>query len=384
MSTTDTELHDNSQMLADSARVYMERGYGEAVRNASLAHPQGCVPRRWQEFAELGWLALPIPERDGGLGGSLAEICVVTQAMGQALVNEPYLACAVLGSRLLASVAPKEVRRQWFPALADGSKRIAFAPWEAGLDMDFRRIGTTARKDAASWRLQGEKCLVPGGAGADAWIIAARVADGAELALFLLPANGNGIHATPQVLYDGQHSVQLRLENAMAAEPLLHGPAGQVLARVERALQVATVAHCAETVGTMQRAFDITLDYLKTRKQFGKAIASNQVVQHRLVDLHVEIAEARALTASTAAQLASLQLEGDSSAARRQVAATRACVVQTARHVWEESVQLHGAIGMTDEYQVGRYVKRLALACALFGALEEQLEELAGLALDTH
>ena len=148
MSTTDTELHDNSQMLADSARVYMERGYGEAVRNASLAHPQGCVPRRWQEFAELGWLALPIPERDGGLGGSLAEICVVTQAMGQALVNEPYLACAVLGSRLLASVAPKEVRRQWFPALADGSKRIAFAPWEAGLDMDFRRIGTTARKDA--------------------------------------------------------------------------------------------------------------------------------------------------------------------------------------------------------------------------------------------
>ena len=382
MSNADTELQDNSQMLADSARVYMERGYGEAVRNTSLAHPQGCVPQRWQEFAELGWLALPITERDGGLGGSLAEICVVTQAMGQALVNEPYLACAVLGSMLLASVAPDAVRQQWLPALADGSKRIAFAPWEAGLDMDFRRIDTTAHRDATGWRLQGDKYLVPGGAGADAWIVAARVADGAELALFLLAANGNGIHATAQVLYDGQHSVQLRLENAVAAEPLLQGPAAQVLARLEQAMLVATVAHCAETVGTMQRAFDITLDYLKTRKQFGKTIASNQVVQHRLVDLHVEIAEARALTASTAAQLASLQLEGDSSAARRQVGATRACIVRTARHVWEESVQLHGAIGMTDEYQVGRYVKRLALACTLFGALEEQLEELAALALD--
>ena len=382
MSITEMELQDNSQMLADSARVYMERGYGEAVRNASFAHPQGCAPQRWQEFAELGWLALPVPERDGGLGGSLAEICVVTQAMGQALVNEPYLACAVLGSTLLARVASEAVRRQWLPALADGSKRIAFAPWEAGLDMDFRRISTTARKDATGWYLQGEKYLVPGGNGADAWIVAARVSDGTELALFLLPANGHGIQATQQVLYDGQHCVHLRLEDAVAAEPLLQGPAAQILARLEQAMQVATVAHCAETVGAMQRAFEITLDYLKTRKQFGKAIASNQVVQHRLVDLHVEIAEARALTASTAAQLASLQLEGDSSAARRQVAATRACVVHTARHVWEESVQLHGAIGMTDEYHVGRYVKRLALACTLFGALEEQLEELAALALD--
>ena len=382
MSIREMELQDNSQMLADSARVYMERGYGEAVGNASLAHPQGCVPQRWQEFAELGWLALPVPEQDGGLGGSLAEICVVTQAMGQALVNEPYLACAVLGSTLLARVAPEAVRSQWLPALADGSKRIAFAPWEAGLDMDFRRISTTGRRSAAGWHLQGEKYLVPGGNGADAWLVAARVGDSTELALFLLPANGRGIQATAQVLYDGQHGVHLRLEDAVAAEPLFHGPAAQVLVRLEQSMQIATVAHCAETVGAMQRAFDITLDYLKTRKQFGKAIASNQVVQHRLVDLHVEIAEARALTARTAAQLASLQAEGDSAAARRQVAATRACVVQTARHVWEESVQLHGAIGMTDEYQVGRYVKRLALACALFGGLEEQLEDLAALALD--
>ena len=201
-----------------------------------------------------------------------------------------------------------------------------------------------------------------------------------ELAVFLLPASTLGLQVHPLVLYDGQHAAHLRMEQAQAPEPLLQGPAALVMARLEQAMQVAMLAHCAETVGAMQRAFDITLDYLKTRKQFGKAIAANQVVQHRLVDLHVEIAEARALTFDGAAQIA--RLSDDSTLRRRQVAATRSCVVQAARHVWEESVQLHGAIGMTDEYQVGRYVKRLALACTLFGGLEEQLEELAALALD--
>ena len=377
------ETQDNSQMLADSARAYMERGYGAKVRDASLAHVHGCSAERWQEFAELGWLALPIAQEHGGLGGSVAEICVIAQAMGHALVNEPYLACAVLGSTLLADIAPDTVRQHWLPALCDGSKRVAFAPWEAGLDMDFRRIHTTAHKDACGWRLTGEKHLVVGGAGADAYLLAAQVPGSMELAVFLIAAASPGPQVNPLVLYDGQHAAQLRMEQAEAGEPLIHGPAEQVLRRLQPAMDIATVAHCAETVGAMQRAFDITLDYLKTRKQFGKAIASNQVVQHRLVDLHVEIAEARALTLRTAAHLSHTD-RGDAALLRRQIAATRACVVQTARHVWEESVQLHGAIGMTDEYQVGRYVKRLALACTLFGGLEEQLEELAALALDTH
>ena len=218
--------------------------------------------------------------------------------------------------------------------------------------------------------------------GADAYLVAAQLPASGELAVFLMPASTPGLQVHPLVLYDGQHAVHLRMEHAEASGPLLQGPAALVTARLERAMQIATLAHCAETVGAMQRAFDITLDYLKTRQQFGKTIASNQVVQHRLVDLHVEIAEARALTFDSAAQFSGLQ--EDDTLRRRQVAATRACVVQAARHVWEESVQLHGAIGMTDEYQVGRYVKRLALACTLFGGLEEQLEELAALALDGH
>ncbi len=373
---------DNSAMLADSARAYMERGYGAKIRDASLAHAHGCAPQRWQEFAELGWLALPIAEEHGGLGGSVAEVCVVTQAMGQALVNEPYLACAVLGASLLADIGSDAVREHWLPALIGGSKRIAFAPWEAGVDMDFRRVGTSAVQDGPGWCLNGEKNIVPGGAGADAYLVAARLPGGDQMAVFLVPADAPGLQVTPLVLYDGQHAAHLRMDGMKAAQPLLQGPAAQVLARLESALHIAVVAHCAETVGSMQHAFDTTLEYLKTRKQFGRAIASNQVVQHRLVDLYVEIAEARALTLRTAAQLADPGT--DTLHRRRLVAATRACVVQAARHVWEESVQLHGAIGMTDEYQVGRYVKRLALACSLFGGVEEQLEELAALALDTH
>lgn len=382
MNAIASETQDNGAMLADSVRAYMERGYGEKVRDASLAHVHGCSPERWQEFAELGWLALPIPQEHGGLGGSLAEVCVITQAMGQALVNEPYLPCAVLGATLLVGLAPDAVRGQWLPALVNGTRRIAFAPWEPGLDMDYRRIQTMARAEAGGWRLSGEKQVVPGGAGADAYLVAAQLSESAELAVFLLPTGTRGLQVNPLELYDGQHAAQLSMEQAEAAPPLLQGPAALVLARLGQAMDSAIIAHCAETVGAMQRAFDITLDYLKTRKQFGKAIASNQVVQHRLVDLHVEIAEARALTLSTAAHLSHTD-RGDAALLRRQVAATRACVVQTARHVWEESVQLHGAIGMTDEYQVGRYVKRLALACTLFGGLEEHLEKLAALALDT-
>ena len=280
---------DNSAMLADSARAYMERGYGDKVRDASLAHAHGCAPQRWQEFAGLGWLALPIADEHGGLGGSVAEVCVITQAMGQALVNEPYLACAVLGARLLADIATDAVRREWLPALIDGSKRVAFAAWEAGVDMDFRRVATTASRDGTGWRLHGEKNIVPGGAGADAYLVAARLPDGDQMAVFLVPAETPGLQVMPLVLYDGQHAAHLRMDRMESDQPLLQGPAAQVLARLESAMHVAMAAHCAEAVGSMQHAFDTTLEYLKTRNQFGKAIASNQVVQHRLVDLHVEI-----------------------------------------------------------------------------------------------
>ena len=373
---SDLLLDDAQQMLADSVRKYVERGYGDAVRRASIDHPQGCSPERWNEFAELGWLGLPVPEEDGGLGGSISDICVIAEEFGRGLVNEPFVASAVLGAMLLADVASATVRMQWLPGIADGSLRVAFAPWEPGARFDMAAIGTRAEPIDKGFRLYGEKSLVPGGAGAHAYLLAARLADSGLHGLFLIPAATGGLTVTPQVFYDGQHAAQLRMDGVEAVDALAVGPVVEVLALLEKAMDRAIVAHCAETVGVMARTFDITLDYLKTRKQFGRAIAANQVVQHRMVDLYVEIEEARALTRAAATVLAQ-QGQKDASLRRRYSAAAKACVSLAAKHVWEESVQLHGAIGMTEEYAVGKFIKRLALASTLYGGVESQLEQLA-------
>ena len=373
---SDLILDDAQQMLADSVRKYVERGYGDAVRRASIDHPQGCSPERWEEFAGLGWLALPVPEEDGGLGGSISDICVIAEELGRGLVNEPFVASAVLGAMLLADVASATVRMQWLPGIADGSLRVAFAPWEPGARFDMAAIDTRAEPIDKGFRLHGEKTQVPGGAGAHAYLLAARPADSGLLGLFLIPAAAAGLTVTQRVFYDGRHATQLRMDGVLAVDALAVGPAAEVLALLEKAMDRAIVAHCAETVGVMARTFDITLDYLKTRKQFGRAIAANQVVQHRMVDLYVEIEEARALTRAAAAVLAQPG-DKDASLRCRYSAAAKACVSLAAKHVWEESVQLHGAIGMTEEYAVGQFIKRLALASTLYGGVESQLERLA-------
>ena len=369
-------------MLADSARDYVQRGYGESVRTASMADPHGCSAARWREFAEMGWLGLAVAESDGGLGGSVHDICSVAEAMGRALVVEPFVACAVLGAGILSAAVDPGLRRAWLPGIVAGRLRLACAPWEDTTALDHRRITTQAQADSGGHRLRGHKSLVPGGHGADAWLLAAHVGDGGELGLFLVPAGAAGLRVVPRTLIDGQHAVQLDLDGVIAQATLLCAGPDVVLAVLETALARATVAHCAETVGAMQRAFDITLDYLKTRKQFGRTIASNQVVQHRLVDLFVEIEEARAATYAAAAML-DQNPAAETALSRRQVSGAKACVAQAARLVWSESVQLHGAIGMTDEYVLGSYVKRLAVATGLYGSLEHHLEQLACIALDS-
>lgn len=378
------DVEDHRRMLADSAQQYMERGYGDAVRRASLAQSDGCDSARWKEFAELGWLALPLPEQDGGLGGSMADVCLIAEAMGRGLVSEPYVASGVMAAMLLSEAAPLEVRERWLQGAADGSLRLAFGGWEPGAAFDVRCVRTTMQRVGGGLCLTGRKAMVLGGAGADAFLIAARADDGSAASLCLVDAATPGLTVTPGVLHDGQHIASLELDGVVPTCLLLNAPLEDVLATLQRAVARGTVAHCAETVGVMQRSFEITLDYLKTRRQFGSTIASNQVVQHRLVDLHVEISEARAATLA-AARACDAPRHASRDAGpyeARHVAAAKACVSRVARHVWEESVQLHGAIGMTQECAVAPFVKRLAVAASLYGSTEFHLDRLAALSLD--
>ena len=370
-------LDENQAMLADSARKYAARGYGDAVRSASLAHAHGCDSDRWGEFAELGWLGLPLPEAHGGLGGTPADMCVLAEELGRALVVEPWLSSAVLGGGLLADAGDRVQCDTWLPALAAGEKRIAFAAWEPGSRFDATRVDARAEPFAGGFKLHGAKELAIGAPGADALIVAACVPDRRGLALFVVPGDARGLEARAYALQDGRRAAQLRFDGVeVAASARLAGDIGAASA-IELALDRAMVVQCAETIGVMQRAFEITLDYVKTRKQFGRVLAANQVLQHRLVDLYVSVEEGRALV-----RAAAHAFSGSREQRRSHAAAAKAYVAQAARTAWEESVQLHGAIGMTDEYVIGRYVKHLATSHTLFGDVDFHLERLARSDLD--
>ncbi len=373
-------LNEQQEMLADSARSYLSRS------KAAKPHSQQAVDlandaARWSEMADLGWLALPVPEPYGGLSGSMADICALTEELGHGVVNAPYIASAVLAGMLLTDVAPQAVLDQWLPALADGSKRLALAAWEPGARFDLTEVNTCATQEGADWHVDGQKVLVLGGSRADGLLVSACISGSQDLGIFLLTADGPGQQRLAQTLFDGQDAANLTMHSASGATLLCRGERSKVLGHLDVALERATLAHCADTVGAMARAFAITREYLGTRSQFGKPIAANQVVQHRLVDMFVEIEEARSLMRMTASLYDST---GSDSAAmlKRHLAATKAFVAQVAHHVWEEAVQLHGAIGMTQEYEVGAYVKRLALATNLFGDAALHLERVASSSLN--
>ena len=344
-------LSDEQRMLADSARTVFGRSTGADA-------PQ------WNALAELGWTALPVPEAHGGLGCGLPELCVLAEEMGRGLSAEPYVAATVLAGMLFADVAPPALCEAWLPALAEGRKRMAFAPWEPRARHDARAIAARAQRVGEAWRLDGDKALALGAAGADAWLLAARTGD-ATLGLFLIAAGAPGLQVQDHALDDGRQAASLHCEAAHATL-LMEGADAAVHALIATALDRACIVHAAEAVGTMAQAFDITRDYVATRQQFGKPIAANQVIQHRLVDLYVEIEELRALVRAAAA-----------APQPTMARATAALLSLTARHVWEESIQLHGAIGMTEEYAVGACVRRLALAVSAYGDAHHHLAALA-------
>jgi butyryl-CoA dehydrogenase len=371
---------DDRRQLVDSARDYLARSHGAAARQASHADPQGCDERRWQDFAELGWLALAVPQQHGGLSGSPADVAAVCEELGRALVAEPFVASAVWPTAVLRELPASDSVARLLAGCADGSQRLALACWEGADAFAIGPPATQAEYGTGGYRLHGAKTLVAGGAAAHALIVPARI-DAHRHGLFLVLADAPGLQRETVGLVDGQRVAQLRLDAAHAAQLLFEAPPATIADLLQAALDHATVADCAQTVGTMQAAFDITLEYTRTRKQFGHAIADNQVVQHRLVDLAVEIAEARALTRA-AADMLGRTLPVRAAARQRMVAAARSCVATAARLVWQDVVQLHGAIGMTQEYVVGAFVQRLALACTWFGSATMQLERLAALTLD--
>ena len=366
-SDTTPDTDDLAHELRTSARQTLERSYPFDARCQAWRSEQGFSSEQWARFAELGWLAIGLPEDLGGLGG-LADQVALAEELGRALVVEPWLANCGLAGPLLAEAADahRHDQRDLAARMARGETKLALAAWERQGRHDAFDVATTAVADGGQWVLNGRKTGVLGGGSAQHWLVLARIAgptrslDG--LSLFLLPAGtpGASLHALPT--YDGRHTGDLVLNAVTLPDSARIGPAGQAWPAVARAIDRATVLQCAESVGAMARCLDTTRSYLGTRKQFGRLIIDNQVVKHRLVDLFVAIEQARAIT-----EAAADAFDGDAALRERAVSLAKAFVGPAGRRVGEDAVQLHGAIGMTEEYEVGQAYKRLAAAANTLG-----------------
>jgi pimeloyl-CoA dehydrogenase small subunit len=373
----DFDLSDEQRMLQDSVQRLLAEQCSFEQRQAMLAQPTHAGAALWRQFAELGLLGLPFAEADGGFGGGPVDTLIVMQALGRALAPVPYLATVVLCGTLLRAAASPEQRAALVPAIAAGELKLAFAHSEAQARYDLADVRTTARRQGEGWVLAGEKRFVLAGDGADQFIVSARVAPAGEgqdgIALFLVDAGHRGLNRRGYATQDRGRCADLRLNSVQVCNDALIGQPGTALPAIEQAVDVAIAALCAEAVGAMSYAQELTVDYLKVRKQFGVTIGSFQALQHRAVDMLVATEQARSMALYATMMCA----EPNATERQRAISAAKVQVNNSARFVGQEAVQLHGGIGMTEECQVGHYLRRLTMIEMMFGDTAHHVRRLA-------
>jgi pimeloyl-CoA dehydrogenase small subunit len=376
MDAMDFDLSDDQRLLRDSVDRLIADRYDFAARRRHLAEPDGWSRAVWAQYAELGLLGVAFPESVGGYGGGAVETMIVMEAFGRGLTLEPYLATVVLGGGLLRRLGSEAQQAALLPRIADGSALLAFAHLERQSRWNLADVAVTARPAAGGWVLTGTKSLVLHGDVAGQLLVSARISGARDaregVGLFLVDATGPGVSRRGYPTQDGLRAAEITLDGA-AGEPV--GTPGTALAGMEAAVDAAIAALCAEAVGAMTALQELTLDYLKTRKQFGRPIGSFQALQHRAVDMLTAVEQARgmALYATMMAE------EPDPTERRRAITAAKAQIGRAARAVGQEAIQLHGGIGMTMEYAGGHYFKRLTMIDQMFGDADRHLSELAGL-----
>jgi alkylation response protein AidB-like acyl-CoA dehydrogenase len=346
--------------LKDTLVKFIERDYSFDERWKIIRSDAGWSRTHWDKLAEIGLMALPIREDSGGLGGGGVETMVVMEQLGRGLVIEPYVGCTLLPVILLTHGADEMERAGLLDRIATGEQRIAFACTDVGQRYERAPINTTAKQNAAGFTVTGKKIAVLGGDCADMFIVSALVANDTAPSLFLVRADAQRLLRMPYPMQDAQRGADVAFSNTSAT---LLGKRGEAQPAIDYALDVACAALCAEAVGAMTELHQITVEYLKTRKQFGKPIGMNQALQHRAVDMlmHVEMSRSMAMEAAMAVAL------DDAVARGKAISAAKALVGQASRFVGQQAVQLHGGIGVTHELNVSHYFKRLTMINATFG-----------------
>jgi alkylation response protein AidB-like acyl-CoA dehydrogenase len=362
----DLTLSDEQRLLRESVDRFIAETYDADHRRRAAGDPLGFSPGIWKQFAELGWLALPIGEAYGGLGAGAIETGILMEAFGRGLVAEPYLSTVVVGASLISECGNETQKQAILPKVADGSLFLAFAHSERAARFDLTHVETTAKPMPDGWRLDGHKTAVLDGIAADRIIVSARVArdDGApgKLCLFLVPSDTPGLGLRDFPRLGGGRACNLDLTEVRVPAAALLGDGSDALSKIEAVVDRALAALGAEAVGIMQIMLDMTLEYTKVRQQFGRPLSANQVIRHRLADMAMQCDEARSIVLRAA-----LMVDAEPVARGRAASGAKAKIGKCARFVAEQSVQLHGAMGVTEELDIGSYFKRLLAFDTMFG-----------------
>ena len=368
----DLELTDVQQELGSTVARLLKTKYDAGTREALLATERGWSEEMWNQYAEIGLLGLPFAEEHGGAGMGFAEVAVVMEEFGRALVLEPYLPTVVLGGGLVDAVGTDEQKAQVLPGVAEGTTFLAFAGQEPNSRYDLTSPATTAASSGDGATLTGEKSGVLGGDAATQFVVSAAVDGG--VGLFLVDAQAEGVTVDVRTQADGLKTASVLFENAPATR-LGTGDASDAIARV---IDTANAALAAEAVGAMSASLKMTAEYLHTREQFGAPIGRNQVLQHRAADMYATLEGAKSMALYS--KLAITQdVDGTSKTRHADVIAAKIIVDDAAEQISQEAIQMHGGIGMTMEYPIGHYAKRLTVIPRTFDDEDSLVAELAGL-----
>jgi len=373
----DFDLSEEQRLLKESLERLTSDRYAFEQRKNYAQNAEGWSRKLWAQYAELGLLGLPFAEQHGGSAGGPVETMIVMEAFGRALTLEPYLATVVMGGGFLRHGGNAEQCSNLVPKIADGSLTIAFAHTERQSRYDLHDVETRAARDGSGWVIDGEKGVVLHGDTADRLIVTARIGGGRRdrdgIGVFLVDCKAAGVSRRGYPTQDGLRAAELSLANVKVGPEGVLGEPGSALALIERVADEAIAAMCAEAVGAMATMHELTVDYLKTRRQFGREIGSFQILQHRAVDMLIALEQARSM-AMFATMMAA---EEDVSERRNAVSAAKVQIGRSGKFIGQQAIQLHGGIGMTMEYKVGHYFKRVTMIDTMFGDADHHLRQLA-------
>jgi pimeloyl-CoA dehydrogenase small subunit len=369
----DFDLSEEQRLLKESVDGLLGSSYEFDDRKKYMAEKGGWSKTVWGKFAEQGLLGLPFSEDDGGFGAGAVETMIVMEALGKALVLEPYLPTVVIAGGFLRRGGSAAQKAEYIPAIIEGSKTFAFAQLEKNSRYDLGDVSTSAKKKGDGWVIDGEKFVVLNGESADMLIVTARTKGGQRdaggVGVFLVPGNAKGVAKKGYPTQDGLHAADISFTGVEVGADAVIGDPENGLPLVERVVDDARIALCAEAVGLMDESLKSTVEYLKTRKQFGVAIGSFQVLQHRAADMFVAVEQARSM-----AMFATMAGDFDDAKERATaVAAAKVQIGKSLKFVGQQAIQLHGGIGMTMEAKIGHYFKRLTMIENTFGDTDYHL-----------